>query len=309
MLALTDRAELFEDARPRLYGIAYRMLGAIDDAEDLVQETYLRWQQADPDEIRSPTAWLRTVVTRLAIDRARRKRKEREAYVGRWLPEPMLTGAWKRADARTEMESELSMAFLAMLERLAPEERATLLLRDVFGHSYGEIADAVEKSEVACRQMVHRARKRVRRDDARFAVPPEATEQLLTRFLTALEADDEDGVLALLSEDVAYTSDGGGRVPAARRIVRGAPGVARLLVGLARKFWKHGVTHRVASLNGEPGILSWRAGRLYSTTSVLTDGARIHAVYRVVNPDKLRHAAAANPTGDGAAPGCFSNRD
>ncbi len=269
------------------------MLGEVEDAEDLVQETYLRWQQADAEDIRRPEAWLVTVVTRLAIDRSRRKRKEREAYVGRWLPEPMSTGAWKGADAKTEMESDLSMAFLSMLERLAPEERAALLLRDVFDHSYGEIAEALDKSEAACRQMVHRARTRVRRDEARFAVPPEATEGLLTRFLTALEADDEDGVLALMSNDVAYTSDGGGRVPAARRIVRGAPRVARLLVGLARKFWKDRVTHRLASVNGEPAIVSWRAGRLYSTTSVLTDGARIHAVYRVVNPDKLRHVVAS----------------
>ena len=291
-MTLADRATLFEDTRPRLFGIAYRMLGVIDDAEDLVQETYVRWQEADAEDIRRPEGWLATVVTRLAIDRTRRARKERESYVGGWLPEPIPTGAWRGADVSTELESDLSMAFLVLLEQLAPQERAAFLMREVFDRDYGEIAATLEKSEAACRQVVHRARQRVRRERPRFTVPPEATERLLTQFLRAVEADDEEGVLALLSEDVTYTSDGGGKVAAARRTVYGAHNVARLFLGLQRKFWRDGVSHHLAQLNGEATVVSYRGGKLYSTTSVLCDGARIQAVYRVVNPDKLSRVPA-----------------
>jgi RNA polymerase sigma-70 factor, ECF subfamily len=293
MAALTDRTALFERLRPRLFGIAYRMLGSIEDAEDLVQETFLRWGQADGETIREPAAWLVAVVTRLSIDRSRRCRVEREAYVGRWLPEPIPTAEWGQPDDRVELASDLSMAFLVLLERLGPEERATLLLREVFDCEYEEIARVLEKSEAACRQMVHRARRRVRREHTRTTVPPEAMERLLGRFLSALHAEDIEGVLALLADDVSWTSDSGGKVSAVRNIVRGAEPVARLVLGYDRKG-RGLVTHRLAWLNGDPTWVSDARGRVFSTTALATDGSRIVALYRVLNPDKLRLVPAAS---------------
>jgi RNA polymerase sigma-70 factor, ECF subfamily len=292
-----DRMALFERLRPRLFGIAYRMLGSIEDGEDLVQESFLRWQQADPAAIREPEGWLVAVVTRLSIDRLRRARTEREAYVGHWLPEPMATPEWERSDTRAELASDLSMAFLVLLERLAPEERAALLLRDVFDSGYDEIGRVLEKSETACRQMVHRARARVRRAQPRFTVSPEVTGQLLERFLSALQADDKDGVMALLAEDVAWTTDGGGKVSAVRNIVRGALSVTRMALGFERKS-RGIVTHRVAWLNGEPTWMRDMNGRVFATTSIVTDGTRILALYCVLNPDKLRHVGSAPAASD-----------
>jgi RNA polymerase sigma-70 factor, ECF subfamily len=288
----TDRTAVFERSRPRLFGIAYRMLGSVEDGEDLVQEAALRWQQADVGAVREPEAWLVTVVTRLSIDRLRRARTEREAYVGQWLPEPLPTAAAGKPDERVELASDLSMAFLVLLERLAPEERAALLLREVFDSEYAEIARVLGKSEAACRQMVHRARERVRREQPRFDVSPEVTERLLSRFLTALHAEDKEGVLALLSDDVTWTADGGGKVNVTTRVVRGARRIARMAVVFQHKLWRDGLTHRLTWLNGEPTWVSCRDDRVYSTTSLLTDGSRIRAVYRVLNPDKLRHVAA-----------------
>jgi RNA polymerase sigma-70 factor (ECF subfamily) len=288
MAALTDRTALFERVRPRLFGIAYRMLGSVEDAEDLVQEAFLRWQAAELGTVREPEGWLVTVVTRLSIDRLRRARTERQAYVGQWLPEPVPTAGWGEPDERVGLASDLSMAFLVLLERLAPEERAALLLREVFDCGYDEIARVLERSEAACRQMVHRARERVRRNQPRFTVSPEVTERLLGRFLSAIQAEDKEGVLALLADEVTYTADGGGKVRTARRVVRGAVSIARLLLGLQHKFWRERFTHRLAWLNGELACVSYTAGRVHSTTFFVTDESRILALYRVVNPDKLR---------------------
>jgi len=287
MASIADQTARFERARPRLFGIAYRMLGAIEDAEDLVQETYLKWQEADTSSLRQPEGWLVTVITRLAIDRLRRARTERDAYFGPWLPEPLPTGPWRRADERTELESDLSMAFLLMLERLAPEERAALLLHDVFDCGYAEIAETLAKSEAACRQIVHRARERVRRDKPRFEVSLESKERLLTDFIAAIEADDKEGVVALLAEDASWASDGGGKTRAATRIVRGAMRVARLVLGFSWKTRGMLVT-RMGRLNGEPAWISYAGERVFAATAIHTDGEKILAVYRVLNPDKLR---------------------
>ena len=211
----------FERSRGRLFGIAYRMLGSVEEAEDVVQESYLRWDRAEPVELRSPEAWLVAVTTRLAIDRLRRIASERRHYAGNWLPEPIAT-APEAADRGAEMASDLSMAFLLLLERLTAEERAALLLRDVFDTDYAEIGRILERSEAACRQLVHRARERVRGERRRVRVPAETHERLLERFLAALHADDPDAMLALVAEDATWTSDGGGKVAATRRVVRGA---------------------------------------------------------------------------------------
>ena len=263
----------------------------MDDAEDVVQEAYLRWQRDPRDDIRSAEAWLVTAVSRLAIDRLRRASTERAAYVGPWLPEPIATevaGASLPPDRNVELASDLSVALLVLLERLAPEERAAFLLREVFGTDYGEIARILDRRPAAARQMVHRARERVHADRPRVAVAPETHEAVLERFLAALAADDAPGLLALLSPEVVLASDGGGKVTAARNRIAGADRVARFLLGVARKYGME-TTHRIGRVNGAPALLTYDADTLSSVTTLDIDGGRIRAVYGVRNPDKLRH--------------------
>jgi len=290
---ITNRAAVFGRHRARLFGIAYRMLGTVEDAEDLVQETYLRWEQADVPAVRAPEGWLVAVITRLGIDRLRRVAVERRSYPGPWLPEPVATADWAVADHAAELASDLSLAFLVLLERLAPEERAAFLLREVFDTAYDEIARVLEKSETACRQMVHRARERVRRGHARFTVPAEAKERLVGRFLAALKAGDRDALLALFAADATWTSDGGGKVAAARRMLRGADRIVRFLLGLERK-WPGVITHRVEEINGAPAIVGYAGERVYKVTSFDCDANRIFAAYSVLNPDKLRRLPATS---------------
>lgn len=282
------RAELFERHRPRLFGIAYRMLGSVEDAEDAVQEAYLRWHRTPIEGIVSHEAWLVSVVTRISIDRLRLAATTRETYVGSWLPEPMITDPAQSADHRAERSSDLSMAFLLLLERLAPEERAAFLLREVLDASYEEIAGILEKSEAACRQIVHRARERVRHGAPRNAVPPDARERLAEQFMTALAEEDQEALVSLFSEDVAWLSDGGGKVAAVRDVVSGAERVAQLAVRFQR-MGRGLVSHRIASINGEPAVLTLADDRTLFTTSFAVEGGRITAVYRVLNPDKLHH--------------------
>jgi RNA polymerase sigma-70 factor (ECF subfamily) len=284
---MDDRATIFQQHKPRLYGVAYRMLGSKADAEDVLQEAYLRWHQADIEGVQTPEAWLVTTVTRLCIDRLRAARVEREAYAGPWLPEPLLTGDAAPPDCRAELASDLSIAFLVILERLAPEERAAFLLHDVFDCGYAEVARTLGKSEVACRQMVHRARVRVRHDRPRFAVSESARVALLNQFVAAMNACDQDALLALFAEDATWTSDGGGKVVAARRVVRGAERLTRFVLGIARRI-EGKVTYHVAPINGEPGLISRLDGRLHWVLSIDTDGARILAVYNILNPQKLK---------------------
>jgi len=278
-----------ERYRPRLFGIAFRMLGDVQDAEDLVQEAMLRWQHANRASVRTPEAWLVSVITRLAIDRLRQAKTQRAAYPGPWLPEPVAEERLS-PEYRTELASDLSMAFLVLLERLAPEERAAFLLRDVFGADYGEIARALAKSPAAARQTVHRARERVRTGRPRFATPPDAKERLLGRFIAALENGDKDALLGLFANEVTWTSDGGGKVTAARRVLHGANRIARMLAKFSAKFG-HRSTYRLARLNGEPAVLEYASGHLFAATFCETDGERVVAMYRVLNPEKLTHVA------------------
>ena len=282
--------DFFESLRPRLFGIAYRMLGIVADAEEVVQEAYLRWQQAH-DAPRSDEAWFVSVTTRLSIDRLRRTATERAAYEGQWLPEPV---ALAPPDRDAELADDLSMAFLLLLERLAPEERAAFLLRDVFGAEYAEIADTLDKTEAACRQIVHRARERVRRERRRFDVAPDAGERLARRFVEALRAEDRERVLAVLTDDAILVADGGGRMPALAEVQEGGARLAQLLVGFERmgrvQLERHGgqaLEHEFAWLNGEPAVLTLVAGKLLYATVLQLDGDRISALYRVMNPAKL----------------------
>jgi RNA polymerase sigma-70 factor (ECF subfamily) len=274
-----------ERYRPRLFGIAYRMLGDVQDAEDLVQEAMLRWHRSDRAAIRQPEAWLVSVVTRLAVDRLRHAMVARESYPGPWLPEPVADERYA-ADHNTELASDLSMAFLVLLERLAPEERAAFLLRDVFDAGYDEIAATLDKSPAAARQTVHRARERIRADRERFTAPNDVKERLFTRFLSALQSDDKDAVLALLTTEATWTSDGGGKARAARRVIRGAERIARMLISLEAKFG-NAFTHRLSEMNGEPAVVSYLGDQVFAVTFCETDGERIRGFYRVMNPDKL----------------------
>jgi RNA polymerase sigma-70 factor (ECF subfamily) len=281
-----DSTAVFESLRGRLFGLAYRMLGARGDAEDIVQEAYLRWHQADRQRVENPEAWLVTTTTRLAIDRLRRLKTEREAYVGPWLPEPILAGA-TRPDRDLEVADDLSIAFLTLLERLAPEERAAFLLHDVFEIGYSEIAAVLERTETACRQVVHRARTRVRGDQKRFEASDAAKADLLKQFMTALEARDEQAVLQLFAPDATWTADGGGRTAASPYPIVGAERIAKLIVGLREKAWGGDWTTRMETVNGETGLVIRAGDRLIGTMSMATDGRQILAVYVVVNPEKL----------------------
>jgi RNA polymerase sigma-70 factor, ECF subfamily len=280
----SDISATFEGRRGRLFGLAYRMLGSRADAEDIVQETYLRWHQVAHGSIENPEAWLVTTTSRLAIDRLRRLKTEREAYVGPWLPEPIVTPA--PPDHNLDVAADLSIAFLTLLERLAPEERAAFLLHDVFDVGYREIASVIERSEAACRQIVHRARERVRGDRKRFDVTESVKAALLQKFMKATEARDEQALLALFAPDATWTADGAGTAAAPLPIV-GADRIARLVLGLRDKFWAEDRTLEVATVNGETGLCVRDGNRLTAVMSIVTDGERILAVYAVVNPEKL----------------------
>ncbi len=284
----------FEHVRGRLFGIAYRMLGSRAEAEDVVQETYVRWHQADREAIRTPEGWLVTTATRLAIDRLRELKTERETYSGPWLPEPLMSNAPPPPDRNVDLASDLSVAFLVLLERLAPDERAAFLLHDVFETGYGDIAALLGKSEAACRQIVHRARERVRKDHARFRVEETARVGLLKRFVAAVEARDEDELLSLFAPDATWTADGGGRTPAAPRPIVGAEQIAKLVLGLQKRFYRDRATMHLAEVNGETGLFVRLDGNIIATISIATDGDRILAAYAVVNPDKLHGGSAVN---------------
>lgn len=297
--ASAERAATFERYRARLFGIAYRMLGCVEDANDLVQETYLRWHRADASAIDAPEGWLVAVVTRLAIDRVRHASVERRAYVGNWLPEPIGGAVLPAPDRGTELASDLSMAFLVLMERLSPEERAAFILREVLGADYATLSRVLEKGEAACRQMVHRARARVRDERRGGSTSAEARRDLVERFLRALAAEDQDALLAVVAPDATFVSDGGGRVTASRRIIQGSDRIVRLLLGLRRKH--PDMRYEMSIVNGELALLGRIGERLVSSTSFDIGVGRMVGIYRVLNPEKLRYLSTAG-SGDSAVP-------
>ena len=280
-------ADAFEPVRGRLFGLAYRMLGSRADAEDVVQEAYVRWHQSDRDVIRNAEAWLVTTATRLAIDRLRALKTEREAYTGPWLPEPIMQNTPPSPDTHLELASDLSLAFLVLLERLGPEERAAFLLHEVFDFGYPEIASVLDKSEDASRQIVHRARTRVRSARKRFDVTEAAKANLLRKFTEAMKARDEQTLLSLFTPDATWTADGGGRAAASPHPILGAERIARLVIGFQHRLQSDGATMELVDVNGETGLLVRVDGRILGIMAIESDGERIHAVYAVVNPDKL----------------------
>ena len=288
-----NKTHIFNKARPRLFGIAYRMLGTRDDAEDIVQEAYIRWHKADAEEIENPEAWLVTVTTRLSIDRLRKASAERETYIGPWLPEPLVVDSARTPEEQAELASDLSLAFMAMLERLSPVERAVFLLHDVFDCDYPEIARIVRKNEPALRQIISRARSRVRNDRQRFVADDASRVQLIKKFAAAAYAGDEATVLSLFSDDIAMASDGGGKITAARKIVRGKERLARLFTLTVSKNREH-ITARLVRINGEIGTVEYFDGQPFAATTFTMEGGKITAIYRVMNPDKLRAFAVTD---------------
>ncbi len=292
------REQLLAELRPVAFAIAYRMLGSVAEAEEVVQEALLRLSEAlaRGERIESPRAYLATVTTRLAIDELRSARARREAYVGDWLPEPLVAERGEDPATRVEMADSLSVAFLVLLESLTPEERAVLILHDVFDYGYGEVAEIVGKSEDNARQLAVRARRRVEQRPHRFEGSSERREELGDRFFAAAERGDLEGLEALLARDVVLRGDGGGQVPALARALHGAGRVARVLANWNRQGARSGATMRRAVINGLPGALLFDgAGGLIGAISLEVDGERIEGVNSVVNPEKLRHLG---PVGD-----------
>lgn len=280
---------LFEEHRRLLFGIAYRMLGSVTDAQDMVQETYLRWQQADGEAIHSPRAWLTTVITRLCLNHLQRARVQRETYLGQWLPEPLIDErAIDPADS-SQLADSLSLAFLVLLETLSPTERAVFLLREAFDCEFAEIARIVEKSEENCRQILTRARQRIDERRPRFAASRADAEKLVAPFVAALRDGNLEAMLARLAENVVLVSDSGNKPGALLQPLHGATPVARAMLHATRK---HGIEHadiRPASVNGLPGFVRFHDGRAQSVLAFGVVGERIAAVFVMSNPEKLRH--------------------
>ena len=282
------RSDVFASTRPLLFAIAYRMLGSVTDADDLVQDTYLRWLEVPETDVRAPRAYLATIVTRLAINHMQSARSRRETYVGPWLPEPLMTEHAPDASEPVELAESLSMAFLLMLERLSPTERAVLLLHDVFDFDYSEIASIIDKSEANCRQLLARAKKHIGEPRVRFDVEPAKTDRLLNRFMEATRAGDIEGLVGVLAEDITFFGDGGGKVPgAAEHPIRGAASVARFMVDRARGGASPNNIVRAARINGQPGFVIHRNGQPFLTFVFDIRDERIHNIYAIANPDKL----------------------
>ncbi len=284
---MMTQVETFNQYRPLLFSIAYRMLGSVMDAEDMVQEAFLRWHRASESEVTSTKAYLSTVVTRLCLDYLKSARVQREVYVGPWLPEPLLTKQTPDLIEKAELADSLSIAFLAVLETLSPVERAVFLLHEIFDYSYSEIALMVEKSEANCRQMVKRARQHLQERRPRYDVSLEQQERMLQQFMKTCNSGDMTGFITLLTDDITLRSDGGGKVSAARNPLHGPDKVARFFLGILAKA-PPSFKSRVAEVNGQPAIISYLDGKLYNVVTLDFTPDHIRAINIISNPDKLR---------------------
>jgi RNA polymerase sigma-70 factor (ECF subfamily) len=283
-------AAAFEPHRRHLHAVAYRFLGSVADAEDIVQETWLRWTQADAPAVEEPRAYLTRITARLCLDQLKTARVRRERYVGPWLPEPVVEAAGYATDAAGDRADDISVALMLALERLSPLERAAFVLHDVFGQTFEEVAAALDRAPATCRQLATRARQHLRSARPRFTVPPGEGERLVQAFLSAAQNGDLAGLTRVLAADAVLHSDSGGKVRAARRHIVGASRVARLFAILTRKF---GPARRAAParINGLPGLVMQDAAGLTQTLAFeIRDGA-IATLYLMRNPDKLRHVS------------------
>lgn len=287
--------ELWQEHRRYLLAVAYRLLGSVAEAEDAVQETYLRlWQVDEGDGVADLRAWLTTVVSRICIDQLRSARVRRESYVGTWLPEPLVGDAGEADPAnRVTMDESVHMAMLVVLETLTPAERTAFILHDVFGVGFPQIAEVVGRTETACRQLASRARRRVRERTPRFDVDEDEYRRVVLAFLAAAQRGDLDALVGLLAPDVVMRTDGGGVVPAARHPVQGPRKVAPLLLGLTRLY--RGARIRMVRVNGAPGFVVERDGVVLGVATMSVAEGRITSIESVANPEKLRHVRPDEP--------------
>jgi RNA polymerase sigma-70 factor (TIGR02957 family) len=290
---MTDSGVASGHLRPLMFSIAYRMLGSVTEAEDVVQEAFLRLHAGAPDGVRSPDAYAVTVTTRLAIDALRSARRRREQYVGPWLPEPLITSEEADPAWRIEMDDTVSVAVLVLLERLSPVQRAVFMLREVFGYSYPEVAAVIGTNEATCRQAFRRARQYIQRDQAYFAVSAAGRDRLARRFLAAARDGDLTGLEAVLAEDVVFYGDGGGRAPAVRKPVRGNVRVARFIAGLAGQASRLGFRLHPVDVNGQPGAMTLAPdGSILAVLALGIRDNRVAAIYNQINAGKLGHLGA-----------------
>lgn len=280
----TSGAAAFDALRPRLLRVAYRMLGSMADAEDVVQDAWLRWESADRAQVRVPEAFLRRVVTRLCLDQLKSARARREEYVGPWLPDPVV---------EAEETDDVTLPLMLALERLSPLERAAFLLHDVFGESFDEVAASLGRDPAACRQLASRARTHVRTEKPRFPLDRAHGMELAEAFFAASREGDTERLGAMLAEDVGFYSDGGGKRPAVARVMRGPDQVARTYAAIARLTrGRRGTLIRYGYVNGLPGFVTREADGVLQTTALLIEQGRVQAIYVMRNPDKLRHLEA-----------------
>lgn len=280
-----EHVRIFEEARPRLLGLAYRILGSLADAEDAVQDTFLKWQGGARSGIDNPAAWLTTACTRRCLDMLRAGHRRRVDYVGAWLPEPLQTPA-DGAEAGIELASSLTTAFLLMLERLTPKERAAYLLREIFDVPYGEIAATLDMEETACRKLVSRARANIEQHRVRHVTPPERQEELLAAFEAAISSGTPSRLAALLSDDIRLTADGGGKVPAAG-VLEGKAAVLSFIAGVLHKSWAAFEWHG-AEINGARGVVLRQDGTAVATVAfAYGEDGRASDIFIMRNPDKL----------------------
>lgn len=289
---MTDATATFNVLRPRLQGIAYRMLGSFAEAEDVVQDAWLRWHEARHIVMDSAEAWLVTVTTRLSIDRLRAAKARREAYPGFWLPEPVLTDSPATPEEIRELSDEVSVAFLTLLERLSPLARAAFLLHEVFDVDYDEVARILDRTEAGCRQLVRRARVQLREGQPRYAISREAHRRLLTGFAQAASCGDMSAMAAMLADDAELIGDGGGIVPSFGKVLMGSRRIAQLYYATARRF-PGAVRMELVRVNGEAALLRFINDELESAQSYETDGKHIVRIHVQRNPHKLARIAAA----------------
>lgn len=289
-------AAAFEAERGRLTGLAYRLLGSLSDAEDVLQDAWMRWRKARQDEIRQPSAYLSTVVTRLCLDRLKQARNHREIYIGPWLPEPLLEDPALTSLPAEAVSRDITFALMLALERLSPLERAAFILHDVFDMDYGDVAATLDRSEAACRQLARRARERVQLARPRFEVAPEQGEVLANAFLVSARSGDLTALSQLLADDATLHTDGGGIKPSALNIIHSAPKVARFFAGLARKpNAAPPVWIRRVRINTLPGVLTVEADGTRQAVALEIERGRINAVYVIRNPNKLTKLWASVP--------------
>ena len=280
--------EIFNQQRGLLFSIAYRMLGTVSDAEDMLQEAYLRWCKTDPNTVQSPKSFLCSVITRLCIDELRTAKAKREEYIGEWLPEPMLTDPSPQPSEQIEMAESLSLAFLQLLERLSPTERAAYLLHQVFDYDYAEIANMLEASQATCRQWVKRAKDHLTQPKVRFDASSTERQAVMTQFVQACQSGDMAGLINLLAIDIVSYADGGGKVRGASlRPVEGARHVAQLIFGLLKRA-PAAYMPQFAQVNGEPAVINLIGQRVFNVMVFHIVDQRIQNIYSIINPDKLK---------------------